>query len=81
MKELEAIVSDLKSYLDGKERDLNNTKISTYEFSALQNRKIEVALFEKSTRDITSDPTQKENIINNFTKGAAELKKEIDKIG
>ena len=81
MKELEEIVSDLKQCLDEKEKEItSNSKVSSHIFSALQNRKLEVALFEKSTREVTSDPTQKGNIIANFKNGAKELRTAINSI-
>jgi hypothetical protein len=82
MKELELIVADLKNCLYTKEAELNNAigQANTYAMSALNNRKVEVALFERSTREITTDPFEKNNILTNFTKGAAELKSAINKI-
>ena len=44
--------------------------MSSYTISSLNNRKIEVALFEKSTQEITNDPFEKNNVIANFTKDA-----------
>lgn len=41
---------------------------------------MEVALFEKSTQEITNDPFEKNNINTNFTKDAEELKTQINKI-
>ena len=81
MKELEEIVSDLKQCLYEKEKEItSNPKASSYIVSALQNRKLEVALFEKSTREITPDPTQKVNIITNFKNGAEDIKTAINSI-
>ncbi|SDG11274.1 hypothetical protein [Mucilaginibacter gossypii] len=81
MKELEEIVNDLKHCLAEKEEEItSNPNVSSYAVSALQNRQLEVALFEKSTREVTSDPTQKANIITNFTIGAKELKAAINSI-
>lgn len=81
MKELEEIVKGLKQCLAEKEKEItSDPKVSSHVISALQNRKIEVALFEKSTREVTTDPTQKVNIIENFTSGAKELKTAINSI-
>ena len=83
MKELEIIVADLRKCLDSKEAEINASTetVSAHIMSALDNKKLEVALFEKSTRDATSDPFEKNKVIINFTKGAEELKSEINKIG
>ena len=81
MKELEEIVNDLKYCLAEKEKEIaSNPQVSSYTISALQNRRLEVALFEKSTKEVTSDPTQTANIIANFTSGAKELKTAINSI-
>jgi hypothetical protein len=82
MKELDTIIRDLKQCLANKEDEISASPgASSHIISALHNRKLEVALFEKSSREVKSDPTQKTNIINNFTKGANELKDAINNIG
>ena len=82
MKELELIVEGLKACLENKQMEINISisSVSSYTISALNNRKMEVALFEKSTQEIPRDPFEKNNIIANFTKDAEELKSQINKI-
>lgn len=82
MEELELMVADLKTCLEEKEAEINRSisSVSSYVISSFNNRKIEVALFEKSTHKITKDPFEKNNIIANFTRDAEELKSQINKI-
>ena len=76
------IVEGLKVCLENKQTEIDSSisSVSSYTISSLNNRKIEVALFEKSTQEITNDPFEKNNIIANFTKDAEELKTQINKI-
>ncbi|SDM83925.1 hypothetical protein [Pedobacter antarcticus] len=81
MKELDDIIVKIKQVLDAKEQEIETaTSASTYAHSALENRKLEVALFENSARHVTTDPTQKINIIANFEKDAKRLIDDINKI-
>lgn len=82
MRELELIVEGLKACLENKQTEINSSisSVGSYTISSLNNRKMEVALFEKSTQDITNDPFEKNNIIATFTKDAEELKSQIKKI-
>lgn len=81
MKELEVIISKVKESLSVKEEEVANAlSVNSYVHSTLDNRKLEVALFENSAKQVTTDPTQKSTIIANFERDAEKLIKEINKI-
>lgn len=82
MKEIEMIIEDLKQCLFNKQEEISSTidPVNAYTTSSMNNRKIEVALFEQSARNVTNDPFEKDNIIKNFRKGAEELKLAINSI-
>jgi hypothetical protein len=81
MKELEQIVTEVKQVLALKEEEVQNANsANSYVHSTLENRRLEVELFENSTKNVTTDPTQKGTIIENFRKGAKGLIEQINKI-
>ncbi len=81
MKELEIIISKVKEALSIKEDEVANAvSVNSYVHSTLDNRKLEVALFENGAKQVTTDPTQKSIIIANFERDAEKLITEINKI-
>ena len=81
MKELDEIIVKIKQVLEAKEQEIDMAaSASTYAHSTLENRKLEVALFENSAKHVTTDPTQKSNIIANFEKDAERLINDIKNI-
>ncbi|SDH54100.1 hypothetical protein SAMN05421827_12849 [Pedobacter terrae] len=81
MKELEIIISKVKESLSAKEDEVAGAvSVNTYVHSTLENRKLEVALFENSAKQVTTDPTQKSTILANFERDAKALINEINKI-
>jgi hypothetical protein len=81
MKELDEMIVKIKRVLDAKVQEIESSvSVSSYVHSAVENRKLEVALFENSVQHVTTDPTQKSNIIANFEKDAVRIISEINKI-
>lgn len=81
MKELDDIIIKIKHVLDSKEQEIETAaSASSYTYSAFENRKLEVALFENSAKHVTTDPTQKSTIIENFEKDAKRLIDDIKSI-
>ena len=82
MKELDAIIAEVKDALAAKGLEIDNVSGTaiTYVKDAFKNRQMEVAFFEQSISLLTVNAAQKSNIIANCKMDAQELLGEISKI-
>lgn len=79
MKELELLAKDIDNCLERKESEFNETsRTDAYTLGKLQNRKIEIEGFKKAITNVSTHPFLKKRIIQNFTKKANEIVKQIN---
>lgn len=81
MEELEKMLDELKVCLAKKTLEMNECENpSAYTGGLLLNCKRAIEGFELGSKSYSKDPFLKKEIINNFSKKAAEIKTDIDKI-
>lgn len=81
MKELELLVNRLQEVLEQKEKELSSQlDYNTYSMGHIQNRRLEIQSFSSSIKEVSNDPFLKGQIIENFTKEANRIMKEIQLI-
>lgn len=82
MKEiLGKMLAELKANFKEKEIEVNNNpNCNSYTQSKLSNSEKQIECFEHSIQQVTNDPTQQTEVLNNFNKNAKQIKLDIIKI-
>ena len=81
MSELKALVDMLNAHLSKKEMELSSQEnYDSYTKSEIENREKDINAFAVAAESATTDPTLKQDVIINFTKGAYSIISDIDKI-
>ncbi|MGA3015182.1 MAG: hypothetical protein ABSD71_14230 [Bacteroidales bacterium] len=81
MKELEALVIKLNETLNKKEKELSSQeRYDAHTQGHLKNKKDEIIAFKNSIQNLSKDPYLRKQIIDNYTKVAIRIIKDIENI-